>query len=218
MAMSAIWGRFRGQGYKTRLLRPLDEFWDRRLGVRTFGHIPAVGTPDAAAWQGHYEATSYRDLFLMLRRVGIGPDDVYVDLGCGMGRTVFAADWLGARRSVGVEVNASLIGACRANAARSRRGAHRIEFVQGYAQDFSQHETTVLFMFHPFGRGTLQTVIEGLRASVEAAPRRLRLVYFNAVSDDILAASGFLRRIDRWEPGVDWRPTSGGYPASFWEV
>ena len=127
MAMSALLDRVRGRGYKARLLRPRDEFWDRRLGVRTFGHIPAVGTPDAAAWQGHYEATSYRDLFLMLRRVGIGPDDVYVDLGCGMGRTVFAAEWLGARRAVGVEVS-SVGTSRRVNAGRGRafmRGPHQ---------------------------------------------------------------------------------------------
>ena len=216
--MSALLDRLRGQGYKTRLMRPLDEFWDRRLGVRTFGYIPAVGAPNAAAWQGHYEATSYRDLFRMLRRVGLGRDDVYVDLGCGMGRTVFVANWLGARHAVGVEVNASLIGACRANALRSHRDCRGVEFVQGYAQDFSQDETTVLFLFHPFGRGTLQTVIEGLGASLRAVPRRLRLVYFNAACDDVLAASGFLRRIDRWEPGADWNPSTGRYPASFWET
>lgn len=210
--------RLRGSGLKTRLLHPHDEFWDRRLGVGTFGFIPAVGEPSNDAWQGHYQPTSYKDLFSMLKRVEVGPGDVYVDLGCGLGRTVFAANSLGVRRAVGVEVNGPLVRACRANLARRHGTTGTIDFVEGYAQDYAQPDTTVLFLFHPFGRGTLKEVLDRLRGELVAKPRRLRLVYFNAVSDDVLQASGYLRRTDRWEAGKHWSPTTGAYAASFWEA
>jgi SAM-dependent methyltransferase len=210
--------RYQGTGLKTRLLHPHDEYWDRRLGVRTFGYLPAVCEPGHADWQGHYQPTSYRDLFKMLRQARLGSKDVYVDLGCGLGRTVFAAAFLGARRAIGVEINGPLVRACNDNLARSRVAARGVRFDEAPAQAFAHLDTTVLFMFHPFGRGTLRSVIDGLRVAYQAAPRPLRLVYFNAVSDDILADSGFLRRVDRWEPGVHWQPTTGGYPASFWEA
>ena len=63
----------RGRGFKHRLLHPYDEFWDRRLGVRTFGFIPAVGTMRDEHWQGHYQATPYRDIFAVLRHARVGP-------------------------------------------------------------------------------------------------------------------------------------------------
>ena len=210
--------RLRGAGVKTRLLHPRDELWDRRLGIGTFGFVPAVGDPDYEAWQGHYQPTSYRDLFLMLRHLGVGAGDVYVDLGCGLGRTVFAAHRMGARRAIGVEVDASLIKACEANLRRSGADPSRVGFVEGFAQDFSDPETTVLFLFHPFGRGTFKSVLDRLGRDLQASPRRLRLCYFNAVADDLLQASGFLRCTDRWVAGKDWSPTSGSYDASFWET
>lgn len=213
---ASLFGRLRGTGLKTRLLHPHDEWWDRRLGIETFGFIPAVGEPDNAAWQGHYQPTSYKDFFRMARHVGLGPDDIYVDLGCGLGRTVFAAHRLGARRSVGVEVNAPLVRACRDNVVRSRVDPVAVRFVEGYAQDQPQTDTTVLFLFHPFGRGTLKTVLDRLGSDLAAAPRRLRVIYFNAVSDDLLQGSGFLRCTDRWIAGKGWAPTTGDYDASFW--
>lgn len=203
---------------KTRLLHPHDELWDRRLGIGTFGFIPAVGEPDNADWQGHYAPTSYKDLFRMLARAGVGPGDVYVDLGCGLGRTVFAAKSLGARRAIGVEVNGPLVRACRENLARSRGDREGVEFVSGFAQDYSHADTSVLFLFHPFGHGTLHQVLQGLGSELAIRPRRLRLVYFNAVADDVLARSGFLRRVDRWEHGQHWTPTTGHFAASFWET
>lgn len=210
--------RVRGSGLKTRLLHPHDELWDRRLGISTFGFIPAVGEPDNEAWQGHYQPTSYKDLFRMLGHVGAGPDDVYVDLGCGLGRTVFAAHRLGVRRAVGVEVDGALVRACRANLARSGAEPAAVQFVEGFAQDFAHPETTLLFLFHPFGRGTLQTVLDRLGRDLQARPRHFRLVYFNAVSDDLLAGCGYLRRTDRWVAGSDWSPSTGRYDASFWST
>ena len=211
-----LFDRLRGSGVKTRLLHPHDEFWDRRLGIGTFGFIPAVGEPSNEAWQGHYQPTSYKDLFRMLRHVGIGADDVYVDLGCGLGRTVFVAHRMGARRAVGVDVNGPLVRACRANLVRSGADPAAVQFVEGFAQDQAHTDTTLLFLFHPFGRGTLKTVLDRLGEDLSAAPRRLRLIYFNAVSDDVLEGSGFLRQTDRWVAGKGWSPSTGDYDASFW--
>ncbi len=117
-----------------------------------------------------------------------------------------------------MEIDGGLVRACGANLARSRFDSGSVEFVEAPAQTFAHRDTTVVFMFHPFGRGTPRSVVDGLRSACQAAPRPLRRVYFNAVSDDILADSGFLHRVDRWEPGADWRPTTGAYPTSFWEA
>jgi SAM-dependent methyltransferase len=202
--------RWRGSGLKTRLLNPHEEWCDRRLGIRSAGFTPAVGAPDTPHWRGHYEPTRYRDLFRMLRHARIGADDVYVDLGCGMGRTVFAAHSLGAKRAIGVDIDPALIAACQANLARSRGGAAGIEFVTAAAETFAHDDTTVLFMFHPFGDGTLRAVIDALGEAQRRRPRTLRVVYHNPVYDELLGASGWLRRTDHWPAARH------GYPVSFW--
>ncbi len=62
----------RGLGLKTRLLHPVDEFWGRRFGVRTFGFRPAVGDHDQQDWRAHYVPTPYKKVLHALRHVGIG--------------------------------------------------------------------------------------------------------------------------------------------------
>jgi SAM-dependent methyltransferase len=216
----AIW--WKGSGLKTRLLHPAEDGWEYRLGIHTQGFVASNSDPRSPTWQGHYLPTSYRDLFKLLKHVDLGPEDVFMDLGCGLGRTVFVADWLGARRSIGVEIDPSFAQACRDNLARRRRASQGtsqgIDFIEAPAQEIEHAQTSVLFMFHPFGRGTLEQVLARLRESVERTPRRLRLVYHNPVFDDTLAASGFLRQTDHWKATSAWTPGSMRYAASFWEA
>lgn len=208
--------RFRGTGLKTRLFHPYDEYWDRKLGIRTFGFNPATGTILDPAWQGHYQPTPYRDIVASLRHAGVGPGDHYVDLGCGLGRTVFVAAWLGADRAVGVEIDQRLAAQCRANAQHSAFSAQRVEFVCAPAQTCNHDDTTVLFMFHPFGSGTLQQVLDRLGQAQRARPRRLRIVYLNPVFDDVMKASGFLSLADHWPAKPRRATSSGAYAVSFW--
>src|ERR1019366_10180781 len=149
--MFTMLDRFRGKSYKDRLLNPHDEFWDRRLGVRTFGYHPAMGDPGDNDWRVHYTPTPYSDIFRLLRMVGLRSDDVFVDLGSGMGRTVFAASWLGARRAVGIEVVPELCDKAKQNHKQSRLASRDIEFICTNAQGYRNPDITVLFMFHPFG-------------------------------------------------------------------
>lgn len=212
--MLAVMSRLRtllGLGWKTRLVRPLDELWDRRLGVRTAGWQPAIGTYDDPAWQVEYKPTAYTVLARLFRRVGLGPHDVFVDLGCGLGRAVFLARWFGARRAVGVEIDAGLVARANDNLRGCRLPRSGIEFVAAPAESYPLDECTVLFMFNPFGRGTMAKVVEGLTASLARRPRPLRVAYLNPLFDATLDASPALLRVDHWDDG----PKSEGLFARF---
>jgi len=182
-----------GRGYKTRLLNPVDEFWDRWLGVRTFGYYPGGGEQEGGDWRLHYEPTPYRDLFHLLRKVGLGSSDVFVDLGAGMGRAVFTASRLGARRSIGIEVVAELCEKARRNQQQSWLAQHDIEFIRDHASNYHHDGTTVLFMFHPFGEDVLRRVLRNLESNVLQNPARvLRIIYLNPVFDEVLHGAGWL--------------------------
>lgn len=204
-------GELKGAGLKTRLLNPRDELWDMRLGIHTLGFLPAVGVPGSAAWQGHYVPTPYSKVIASLRHVAIGPEDVFVDLGSGLGRTVFAASWLGARRAVGVEIDKSLTEAACANLSRFRLPDRDIEFFCLPAQAYDFQDTSLIYMFHPFGAGTMQQVCELIEAALAQRPRNLRIVYENPVNASVLDESKHLERIDRWSAGK-----RGPYATAFW--
>lgn len=217
--MGGLLARFRGQGYKTRLLNPHDEYWDRRLGIRTFGFHEGSGAQGEAVWNVHYTPTPYADILRLLRHAGLHKDDVFVDLGAGMGRAVFTAAWLGARRSVGVELIPELVAKAEANRARARQADRDISFVCTDATRYAFADMTMLFMFHPFGETTMEQVLRNIRASREAAcTPPLRIVYINPVCDEVLAQSGWLRRIERLPP-PDRRllSTAGHHETSIWQ-
>lgn len=215
--MSLI-ANLRGKGLRNRLLHPRDAVWDQRLGVQTFGFIPDVGDTTDADWQGHYSPTPYRDVFAVLKHAGLTAEDVVVDLGCGLGRVVFAANRLGARRAVGVEIDPKLHRQCLDSIRHGGYTADRVEFVCTPAQNFWHDDTTVLFMFHPFGSGTLRSVIEGLDAALDARPRPLRLIYVNPVHDDVIASSRHLEQVEHWPLRMPSSFVSHRYAVTFWRT
>jgi hypothetical protein len=210
--------RIRGHGIKARLLNPYDAVWDARLGVHTFGYHPASGTQGESDWRLHYTPTPYRDIFRLLRMVGISKDDVFVDLGAGLGRAVFAASWLGADRSVGIEIVPDLRQRAEENRKRSRLADRGVEFICAHALDYQHIDTSVLFMFHPFGGDIMQQVLRGMaEARAGKNARRLRIIYMNPVFDHVLEESGWLERIERVLPPQRWLSTANAYVVTLWQ-
>jgi len=209
---------FRGLNLKARLTQPADEWWDRRLRVRTFGYHPGSGRPGDRDWFMHYIPSSYRDVFHALRLGGLGPGDVVTDLGSGLGRVVFAAAWAGAGRAEGVELIGWLAAAAEANRIRSTVNTREIAFTCADARTHDFAATTLLYMFHPFGECVVAEVLEKARADRRRAlaSHPLRIVYVNPIADPVLAASGWLRHLET-VPALPQRWSSADhYPTSLW--
>jgi hypothetical protein len=215
--MTNLLRRLRGAGYKTRLQNPFDEFWDWRLGIRTFGYHPGSGQQGDAEWYVHYAPTPYRELFRLFRLVDLGPDDVFTDLGSGMGRAVFAAGWMGARRSIGIELVEVLSAKADENLARMILKSCDVQFRCANALDVNLSDATVLFMFHPFGETTMAQVLARLheaREKGDAPP--LRIIYRNPVCNHVLEQAGWLRCLARVEGEGPLISTAGKYQATLW--
>ena len=83
----------------------------------------------------------------MLKTANVGKDDIVYDLGCGDGRIVIAAiDKCGAKKGVGIDIDAERIKECNENA-RKANVADRVTFLEQdlYETDFS--EATVLTLY-----------------------------------------------------------------------
>jgi SAM-dependent methyltransferase len=209
----------RNRDLKNRLKNPVDEFWDRKLGVQTFGWHAGTGVPGAANAYLPFVPSAYRDIFQYLRAAGIGPDDVFVDLGSGFGRTVFAASWMGARRAVGVELVQALTDGAEANRRRSNLRDRDIEFVCANALEFSEPDMTILYMFHPFGEAVLEQVLANIKATRDAAanPKPLRIVYANPCYDAALGRTGWLQKVAHLLPQEHRFSAIGRFEMALWE-
>jgi SAM-dependent methyltransferase len=135
----------------------------------------------------------------LLPRSDISTSDVFVEFGCGKGRIVIDA----ARRYrfaqvIGVELSEELSSVARAligeENGRLRCPDVRIENVDATTFEIPD-AMTYAYMFNPFNGETFQHVLDNIVASLDRSPRRLRLIYVNPVSHEVVAASGRFRLV-----------------------
>jgi SAM-dependent methyltransferase len=169
-AARAVW-----RASRRRIKRTREQAMDRRLGISTTA--PVYAEPDLAARNSRYEPLPYEALQRISARLDLSPEDVLYDLGCGKGRVVcwFARQRL--KRCIGVEFGVELAETARANAASlaGQQTPIDIRTCDATLEDYA--DATVVTLYNPFGAEVMRQVLAKLAASLEANPRRLRIVY-----------------------------------------
>jgi len=177
-----------GLGVTAQKLRAMigDAAFDYRYGVETrawydLDDAAVVGEHRANAVK--YQPTrvaALRDLFAALRP-HMRAADVFLDLGCGKGRTLLLAAQAGFHAARGVEFVGELCTVAERNCAAFKRQAavgteFRITHADAALYPIAADET-VLFMFNPFDDVVMAKVHANLHASLVRHPRRMLVVY-----------------------------------------
>lgn len=179
----------RSLNLRERASHPLDELWDRRLGVGTFGHY------DPTVKDGRYYGTAkYSVLTKVFDVLKPKANEVLFDIGCGLGRPMFfAASQYGFEHCVGIEANPRLVMMGNKNI-ESYRGAGNITIQQVLAQDANYDNADIIFMYNPFGYLTMQAVLKNLEASLRVRPRKLRIAYLNPIEERAFLESSIFEK------------------------
>jgi SAM-dependent methyltransferase len=147
-----------------------------------------------------YEPSSWLPLRWALRRLRPGPDDVFVDFGCGKGRVICEAAKRPFARVVGVEISPRLVEAAQANVERNRESfkCQDIELVTANAAEWQVPDNmTIAYLYHPFTGEVFDRVIDNVVQSVVRSPRRFRLVYVGPVLEEEILKTGYFRLVRR---------------------
>jgi predicted RNA methylase len=173
--------------------------FERRLKTHTSELISLAALGVASEYRVHYQPSPWLTLPRVLRRSDIGPDDVFIDYGCGMGRMVLEAGLhYPFKRVIGLELATDLARVARENVQRNvkRLRCGQVEIVEGDALAYRlPDDVTVAYFYNPFYGPILARVIQELVDSVDRAPRRLRIIYNNPVEEQLLLSTGRIRRI-----------------------
>jgi SAM-dependent methyltransferase len=163
--------------------RAYDWLCERRFGIRTGGvrSLAALGVGNAACHD--YGPTTYLEFRHAMRHVTVRPDrDVFLELGCGMGRIVVMAARYPFRKVIGLELVPELLEAARQNVERARRHlvCDDVELVSGNAADYAiPADVSVIFLFNPFSGPVLVQVFNRIRQSAIESPRPISIIYIN---------------------------------------
>jgi len=166
-------------------VRITDLWRERQLGIQATGLVPIETLIQNWTDCHDYFPTAFSSFREAMREVELHPgEDVFLDYGSGKGRALIMAAQYPFRRIIGVEISDTLNAEARVNIDRCRQGliCRDIELWTGSATDYPlPPDVNVVFLYNPFHGRVLRQVLANLRASLDARPRRMTVVYNNPV-------------------------------------
>jgi SAM-dependent methyltransferase len=168
-----------------------------------------LGTHPKHDDNGRYEVPDYYYMRKVQSVLNPGKQDVVFDIGCGMGRFICLMAQKQVRQCVGVELSPQLCKYAQENARRLRGRKAPIQIVCADAATADLSSGTVYYMYNPFGRATMQDVLENIRGSVQQNPRNVAIAYYNSIHNDLFHASGWLEQYHEFK-------VQSGMPVTFW--
>jgi predicted RNA methylase len=208
---------------KSLMVQAWTKYNESILGIRTepeAKHVRPLSTLEP--WKGEFSENSkyqdnfrygtigYRNIRKILQIVSPRPDDVFYDIGAGMGRVLCVAATRPLRKCVGIELIEPLCEVARKNAARLRGRKVPIDVICADATTVDLSDGTIYFLFNPFGPETLRHTFENIRKSLSQAPRAIRIVYYHSKHKSAVEDLDWLVKVRDFE-------SFGGHPVTIWE-
>jgi SAM-dependent methyltransferase len=130
----------------------------------------------------------------LLPKSDVGPADTFVEFGCGKGRVVLdAARRYPFKTVVGVDLSAELTEVASTLVERERPKLRcpdvRIETMDATRFPIPD-DMTFAYLFNPFNGAIFEQVRDNMLASLDRAPRKLRVIYVMPLEHQALMESG----------------------------
>jgi hypothetical protein len=145
----------------------LDLFINRLLRIQAVPEETKAREPEMV----YYQKTPARIIFELVERAQLTPEDVFYDLGSGLGHVPMLVHLLSGAAARGVEFEPAYCDYARRRAADL--SLSRVTFIHADARAADYSAGSVFFMYTPFEGGILQAVLQKLRE--EARTRKIRL-------------------------------------------
>ena len=173
---------------------------------------PGKGPGDSRHGDGlWYAPPDYRYLRRIMRMLRPGTQDVFYDIGSGMGRVLCVAARGRIKKVVGIELDRPLCEIARENVNRMRGQQTPIDVRCEDASSADLSDGTIYYLHNPFGPETMRDVLMSIHRSLADRSRQIRIVYHNSVHEDLLRSSEWLELTDVFE-------TLRGQRVTFWKA
>jgi hypothetical protein len=108
-----------------------------------------------------YQPTPVRHVLHLIAAAAVAEDDIFVDLGSGLGHVPLLVSMLTGAQSLGVEVQAAYV----ASAQKCAQSLHlsRLQFIAQDARDADLSRGTTFYLYSPFKGSILADVLSALR-------------------------------------------------------
>ena len=172
----------------------LDIFVNRLLSFQDMPEQSKFPEPEMV----FYQKTPARIIFELVQKAGFTKDDVFFDIGSGLGQVAMLVNLLTGIRTVGVEFDPAF---CKySEECAITLGLQDVAFFNVDAREADYSEGTVFFMYTPFSGKMLQGVSDLLRK--ESLKRQVRIITYGPCTAEV-ARQDWLHYTSEAEPGVN---------------
>ena len=162
-------------------------------GVLRFAHPHAAVT--LSDEMVAYQPTPARHIFDLIPRMRFTEEDVFIDLGCGLGHAPLLIAICTDARAIGIELEPSYVECARVAAQELR--ITRATFLAQDAREADLSGGTVFYMYTPFRGAILRAVLDRVRAKAEASKHGIRVCTFGPCTTAVAAESWLVRESDQ---------------------
>jgi hypothetical protein len=132
-----------------------------------------------------YQPTPARHVFEFIRRAKLAAEDVFIDLGSGLGHLPLLIATCTSACAIGIELEPAYVDCARQSAKELQ--LPNATFLGSDAREADLSSGTVFYLYTPFRGAILRTVLDRLRA--EANTRTIRVCTFGPCTPTIAAES-----------------------------
>ena len=118
-----------------------------------------------------YQPTPVRHILHLIAATALAEDDVFVDLGSGLGHVPLLVSMVTGAQSLGIEVQAAYVASAR-ECAQSLR-LSRLQFIPQDAREADLSSGTVFYLYSPFKGSILADVLSALRRESMRRPIKI---------------------------------------------
>jgi hypothetical protein len=133
----------------------------------------------------YYQKTPARTVFDLVEQAHFTKEDVFVDIGSGLGQVAFLVHLLSGIPARGIEFEPAFCDYARV--CPTELHLSHVTFINCDARQADYSEGTVFFMFTPFRGAILQDVLEFLRR--EALRRRIKIITYGPCTAEVAGQS-----------------------------
>jgi len=153
---------------------------------------PPIETEGREPEMIYYQPTPARIIFELVEIARLGQEDLFYDLGSGLGQVPILVNLLSGATARGIEFEPAY---CNyASLCAADLNLSFVEFINADARQANYSEGTVFFMYTPFEGRVLQEVLEKLAR--ESSRRRIRLFTYGPCTPQVSRQS-WLKRADQ---------------------
>ncbi len=172
---------------------------EKKYGINTTGADELQSLEKKGIDTAHatiYMPVNYGLLEEIFEQLNIASFHHFLDIGCGKGRAMCVAATKGFTKVTGIDFSKEFCDAAKQNLQHTKQKFPLLSYsvINNDAFYFAiPDDVDCIFLFNPFDEVIMSGVIENIRESFGANPRKITVIYANPMYKDLFLAEGFTK-------------------------